>query len=250
MKIKNALISQPQPENDKSPYADIIKKYNLDVCFRKFIKIERVGAKEFRKKRIQILDHSALIITSKQAIDHFFALCEDLRVQIPETMKYFCTSEAIALYLQKYVQFRKRKIFFGKSTFNELLDIIKKQKGEKFLFLCAKNHQKDFPKLLEQAKVDHNIASIYQTTPDDLSDVEIDKFHLLVFFSPFGIDSLKHNFPEFEQGNKIIAAFGEATATAVEKAGLKLQIKAPTETAPSMAMAIDQYLGAARKKNS
>ena len=250
MKIKNVLISQPPPENDKSPYADIIKKYNLDVCFRKFIRIERIGAKEFRKERINILDHSAVIITSKQAIDHFFALCEDLRVQIPETMKYFCTSEAIALYLQKYVQFRKRKIFFGKSNFNELLDLIKKQKGEKFLFLCAQNHQKDFPQLLEQAKVDFNVAAIYKTIPDDLSDIDIDKFQMLVFFSPVGIESLQHNFPNFNQGDKVIAAFGEATATAVENAGLKLHIKAPTETAPSMAMAIEEYLENARKKNS
>ncbi len=250
MKIKKVLISQPEPENDKSPYSEIINKYNLDVRFRKFIKVERISAKEFRKYRVNILDYTALIITSKQSIDHFFALCDDLRVQIPETMKYFCTSEAIALYLQKYVQFRKRKIFFGKCHFSELLDLVKKQKNEKFLFLCAKNHQKDFPKLLEQTKVEHTIAPIYKTIPDDLSDLDIDKYQMLVFFSPVGIESLKKNFPDFEQKDKIIAGFGEATTKAIKKAGLKLNITAPTKTAPSMAMAIDEYLDNSRKKTN
>jgi uroporphyrinogen-III synthase len=248
LKIKNILISQPQPENEKSPYADIANKFNVDICFRKFIKIESIEAKEFRQQRINILDYTAIIFTSKQSIDTFFILCEDLRVQIPETMKYFCTSEAIALYLQKYVQFRKRKIFYGKSNLLELLDIIKKQKTEKYLFPCSENHQKDFPQLLEQSKADFSIAPIYRTIPDDLSDVDISKYQMLVFYSPIGIESLKKNFPDFVQNETVIGAFGEATARAVEKEGFTLNLKAPSESAPSMTSAIESFLENNRKK--
>lgn len=250
MKIKNVLISQPQPENEKTPYADLIKKYNLNICFRKFIKLDSIGAKEFRQQRVNILDYSAIIFTSKNAIDLFFSLCEDLRVQIPETMKYFCTSEAVALYLQKHVQFRKRKIFFGNNHFSELLDIIKKQKEEKYIFPCAENHKKDIPQQLEKANVDFTVAPIYRTIPDDLSDLDIDKFQMMIFFSPFGIESLVKNFPSYEQNDTIIGAFGEATCKAVEKAGLKLNFNAPTENAPSMTMAIEQFLENNKKKNS
>jgi len=250
LKIKNILISQPQPENEKSPYAEIIKKYNVDICFKKFFKIEGIGAKEFRQQRVNILDYSAIIFTSKHSIDQFFILCEELRVSIPETMKYFCTSEAIALYLQKYVQFRKRKIFFGKSNFAELLDIIKKQKTEKYLFPCAESHQMDIPKQLDQAKVTFLMAPIYRTIPDDLSELDINKFQMLVFFSPIGIESLQKNFPNFVQNETVLGAFGEATAKAIEKAGFKLTLKAPTENAPSMTMAIDAFLECNRKKQS
>ncbi len=242
LKIKHVLLSQPPPENDKSPYTDLIEQYNLNICFRKFIKVESVGAKEFRKHRINIPEHTAIILTSKNAIDQFFALCEELRVEISDQMKYFCTSEAIALYLQKYVQFRKRKIFFGKSNFTDLLDIIKKHKGEKFLFLCAENHKKTIPQLLRQSKISFTTAPIYRSVPEDLSDIDIRQYQLLVFFSPFGIQSLQTNFPDFEQGDAIFATFGQGTIKAAEKAGFKVQIKAPTETAPSMMMAIKEYL--------
>lgn len=242
MKIKNVLISQPQPENDKSPYSDLIKNFNLDICFRKFIKVESVGAKEFRKNRIQIPDYTAVIFTSRHSVDHFFSLCEELRVQISDQMKYFCTSEAIALYLQKYVQFRKRKIFFGKNHFSDLIDVIKKHKGEKFLFACAENHKKEIPQLLRQNKIQFKAAPIYRTVPEDVSDVAIDLYDMLVFFSPFGIQSLKQNFPDFKQGDRVIATFGKATTKAAEKEGLKVEIIAPTKTAPSMIMAIQEYL--------
>lgn len=247
MKIKHVLISQPPPENDKSPYTDLIEEYNLNVCFRKFIKIESIGAKEFRRHRIQIPDHTALIITSKNAIDQFFNLCEELRVEVSEQMKYFCTSEAIALYLQKYVQFRKRKIFFGNGQFSDLLGQIKKHKDEKFLFLCAENHKKDYPQLLKQSKINFTIAPIYRSVPEDLSDVSIDKYDMLVFFSPFGIKSLKENFPGFKQDSTVIATFGKATMKAAEKEKLKVQVQAPTETAPSMIMAIREFLEANKK---
>ncbi|MFO7873933.1 MAG: uroporphyrinogen-III synthase [Bacteroidales bacterium] len=242
MRIKHVLISQPPPENDKSPYADLIKQHNLEVCFRKFIKIESIGAKEFRKHRIQIPDFTAIIFTSKNAIDHFFGLCEELRVQISEQMKYFCTSEAIALYMQKYVQYRKRKIFFANNDFSELLDLIKKHKDEKYLFPCAENHKKDIPKLLKQNKIRFTSAPIYRTVPEDLTDIDIDKYDLLVFFSPNGIQSLRYNFPEYKQGDAIVATFGTATQKAAEKEGFDIQIAAPTETAPSMVMALEEYL--------
>lgn len=242
MKIRNVLISQPPPENDKSPYSEIIKQFNLDVCFRKFIKIERISAKEFRKHRIQIPDYSAVIFTSRNAVDHFFSLCEDLRVQVSDQMKYFCTSEAIALYLQKYVQFRKRKIFFGKSHFSELIDVIKKQRDEKFLFACAENHKKEIPQLLRQNKIQFKAAPIYRTVAEDVSDLDINKYEMFVFFSPVGIKSLRMNFPDFKQEDRVIAAFGKATTKAAEKEGLKVQITAPTKTAPSMTMAIQEFL--------
>jgi len=242
LKFKHVLISQPPPENDKSPYVDLINDYNLDVCFRKFIKIESVGAREFRKHRIQVPDYTAIIFTSKNAIDHFFSLCEELRVQISEQMKYFCTSEAIALYLQKYVQFRKRKIFFGKNHFSDLMDVIKKHKDEKFLFPCAENHKKEIPQMLKQHKILFSAAPIYRSVPEDLSDIDIGKYQMLVFFSPFGIQALRLNFPEYAQGDTVIATFGKATQKAAEKDGLKVQITAPTKTAPSMVMAIKEFM--------
>lgn len=242
MKVKNVLISQPQPENEKSPYSDLAKQFNLNLTFRKLIKIESVDNKEFRKTRINILDYTAIIFTSRHAVDHFFSLCEELRVTIPETMKYFCVSETIALYLQKYVQYRKRKIFFGKSTFPELLELIKKHKGENFIFPCAINHTQDIPELLKANKINHVIAPIYSTVPDVVDDVDIDNFQMIVFFSPFGIESLKKNFPGYKQGETIFAAFGAATITAIENEGFEVHIKAPTQEAPSMTMAIEQYL--------
>lgn len=248
MKNKKVLISQPQPENEKSPYADIIRQYNLDITFRKFFNVESVGPKEFRKNRINIPDFTAIIFTSKHAVDHFFNLCEELRVQISDHTKYFCTSEAIALYLQKYVQYRKRKIFFGKNHFVELLDVIKKHKDEKYLFPCGQNHKKDIPQLLKQNKINFNSAPIYRTVPADLSDICLEDYQMLVFFSPFGIESLKTNFPEFKQGDTILGVFGEATAKAARKNGLTVHILAPTETAPSMIMAIQEYFQKTAKK--
>ncbi|MBW6478079.1 MAG: uroporphyrinogen-III synthase [Bacteroidales bacterium] len=242
MKIKNVLISQPQPENEKSPYTDLAKQFNLNITFRKLIKIESVDNKEFRKLRINILDYTAIIFTSRHSVDHFFSLCEELRVTIPESMKYFCVSEAIALYLQKYVQYRKRKIFFGKSKFPELLELIKKQKNEKFFFPCAVNHTKEIPDLLQAHKINHVIVPIYNTAPDTVDDIEIDSYHMIVFFSPFGIESLQKNFPDYKQDETIFAAFGQATVSAIESAGFEVQIKAPSPEAPSMTMAIEQYL--------
>ncbi len=248
MKIKKVLISQPQPDNEKSPYSEIARQFNLDITFRKFFIIEGVGAKEFRKQKINIPDYTAIIFTSKHAVDHFFTLCEELRVQVSDNTKYFCTSEAIALYLQKYVQFRKRKIFFGKNHIGHLLDIIKKHKEEKFLFACGESHKKEIPQMLRQNKIQFAPACIYRTIPANLSDIRISDYQMLVFFSPFGIQSLRHNFPDFVQGDTVIAAFGDATAKALKKEGLTLNVPAPTESAPSMTMALQEYLQKLGKK--
>jgi uroporphyrinogen-III synthase len=242
LKIKHVLISQPAPEGEKSPYADLEKQFNLNLTFRKLIKVERISAKEFRQQRVHITEFSALIFTSKHAVDHFFALAEEMRVQVSEQMKYFCTSEAIALYLQKYVQYRKRKIFFGKAQFNDLLDIIRKQKDEKYLFVCAENHQNDIPQMMDQYKVNYTFAPIYRTVPEDVTDLDINAFQMIIFFSPFGVASLKKNYPDYKQGDAIIGAFGDATAQAVEDEGLTLHIKAPSEKFPSMAMAMADFL--------
>ncbi len=242
MKIKQVLISQPQPDSDKSPYADIIKQYNLEITFRKFFNIESLGAREFRKHRINIPEFTAIIFTSKHAVDHFFNLCEELRVMISDQTKYFCTAEAIALYLQKYVQYRKRKIFFGKNHFSELLDLIKKHKDEKYLFPCGESHKKEIPQLLKQNKIQFFSAPIYRTASANLSDINLDDYQMLVFFSPFGIESLKVNFPDYVQGDAILATYGEATAKAAKKHGFKVHIQAPTEKSPSMMMAIQEYL--------
>lgn len=249
MKVKNILISQPQPVDlEKSPYGILPSKYGVKLDFVKFIRIEGVTSKDFRKDRINILDHTAIIFTSRQAVDHFFRIAKDMRVEVPDTMKYFCTTESTALYLQKYIQYRKRKIFFGKQKFADLMDTIKKHKNENFLLPCADIHKKSIPEMLESNEINFKKAVIYRTLPSDLSDLEIESFDMLVFFSPSGVESLFHNYPDFKQDNMIIAAFGPTTCKAVEDKGLTLNIKAPTKSAPSMSMAIEQYLQNSNKK--
>jgi len=243
VKIKNVLVSQPQPaEVEKSPYFLLAKKYKVNIDFHKFIKIEGIKAIDFRKDRIAILDHTAVIFTSRHAVDHFFRLAKEMRAEIPDTMKYFCVSEAIAFYLQKYVQYRKRKIFYGRQSFAQLMEIIVKHKGENFLLPCSDVAEVDLSKILKDNKINHSKAIMYQTVASDLSDVEINKYDLLVFFSPSGVKSLFTNFPKYKQGETMIGAFGPSTCKAVEEAGLKLSIEAPTKSAPSMTMALEQYI--------
>ncbi len=242
MKIKKILVSQPRPETEKSPYYDLAEKHNLKVDFRSFIQVEPVEAKTFRKERINILDYSAIIFTSRTAVDHFFRISEEMRVTIPDSMKYFCVSEATAFYLQKYIVYRKRKIFFGKSRFDDLLDILGKHKDEKFLLPLSNMHKPDIPKKLERIKLNFKIAVLYRTVASDLSDLSNVNYDVLVFFSPSGIKSLFDNFPEFKQNNTKIAAFGPTTAKAVKEAKLRLDIQAPLPEAPSMTMALDQYI--------
>lgn len=246
-RVKTILVSQPKPETDKSPYFDLAKKCNVKIDFRPFIHVEGISAREFRKEKINILDHSALILTSRNGVDNFFRLCEEMRITVPDTMKYFCISEAIAFYLQKYVQYRKRKIFYGKQKFIDLMDVIKKNKDEKFLLLCSDIHKDEIPEILDDAKINYTKAVIYRTVCSDLSDLSDVKYDMLVFFSPSGIKSLFQNFPDFEQNNTRIATFGKTTAAAALEAGLILDLPAPLPNAPSMTMAIEQYLKEANK---
>ena len=243
MKVKSILVSQPRPADlEKSPYFELSNKNNVRIDFYKFIKVEAVSTKEFRQSRVNILDHSAIIFTSRQAVDHFFRIAKDVRIEIPDTMKYFCISESTAFYLQKYIQYRKRKIFHGKQNFSDLMEIIKKHKGEKFLLPCSEIHKLDIPKMLESSGIDYTKAIIYKTLASNLSDVKINDYDMLVFFSPSGVKSLFKNFPEYKQNDTLIAAFGPTTSKAIKEFGLELNINAPTKNAPSMTMAIEQYL--------
>ena len=243
MKIKNVLISQPKPADvEKSPYYLLANKHKVNIDFRKFITIEGVSAVDFRKDKVNILDHTAVIFTSRNAIDHYFRMAKDMRQEIPDAMKYFCVSEAIAYYLQKYVTYRKRKIFYGRGNFAGLLEIIQKHKSENFLMPCSDDYKQDLPSILEKNDIKYSKAVIYQTLASDLTDMDIDSYDMLVFFSPTGVQSLHKNFPEYDQGKTIIACFGPTTAQAVADAGLRLDIKAPTKTAPSMTMALEEYI--------
>lgn len=242
MEIKKILVSQPKPENGKSPYFELVEKYNVQVDFRQFIHVEGVTSKEFRKSRVNILEHSAVIFKSRKAVDHFFRMCEELRVNVPDSMKYFCISESTAFYLQKYIVYRKRKIFYGNGNFSDLLEIIKKHKKEKFLVPLSDSHKEEIPRKLDKNKIHYTKAIFYRTKCSDLSDLSNVNYDMLVFYSPSGIKSLLENFPEFNQDNKKIAAFGTKTARAVKDAGLRIDLKAPTSKAPSMTMAIEQYI--------
>jgi len=243
LKVKNILISQPKPADvERSPYADIIKKHNVKIHFEKFIKIEGISGREFRRSKVSYSGHTAVILTSRQAVDHYFRMAKELRFEIPDSMKYFCISEATAFYLQKYIQYRKRKIFYGQQHFADLIDIIRKHSGEKFLVPSSNIFKKSMFDMLDKENVDYDKAILYKTVAADLSHLDMDSYDLLVFFSPAGIKSLLENFPDFKQGDKLIGAFGPTTAKAVKEAGFTLNIPAPTQTAPSMTMAIDQFL--------
>lgn len=243
MKVKRILISQPKPSSDKSPYYDIAQKHGVELVFRPFIKVESLSTKEFRKQKVSILDHTAVIFTSRHAIDHFFQLCADLRVTIPETMKYFFITESIAYYIQKYVQYRKRKVFFGTTgKLDDLATPIAKHKNEKYFVPLSDVHTDEIKNMLDKLKVQHSEAVMYRTVSNDFTPEEKLDYDMLVFFSPSGIASLKKNFPNFEQGEIAIASFGQSTAKAVRDANLRLDIEAPSVQAPSMAAAIDLYL--------
>ena len=249
MKIKKVLVSQPKPSSDKSPYFDIAEKYGVEIVFRPFIKVEGVSAKEFRQQKVSILDHTAVVFTSRHAIDHFFTLCTELRVTIPETMKYFCTSEQIALYIQKYVQYRKRKVFFGATgKFADLMPSIVKHNSEKYLVPLSDVHTDEIKNALDAKKIQHSEAVMYRTVSNDFTPEEKFDYDMLLFFSPAGIQSLLKNFPEFDQKDIAIGCFGPATAKAVKDAGLRLDLEAPTVEAPSMTAALDKFIAANNKE--
>ncbi len=248
MAIKTILVSQPKPEGEKSPYYDLAEKYKLKIDFRPFIHVEGIASQEFRQQKINIADHSAIILTSKTAIDHFFRICEEIRFEVPDTMKYFCISEAVAYYLQKYVTYRKRKIFFGKQTIEDLVEVMKKHKNEQFLLPCTDILRDKIPITLEEHNYNFSKAILYRTVASDLSDLEDVYYDMLVFFSPGGIESLFKNFPDFKQNNTKIAAFGPTTANAVVKNNLRLDVHAPMPNAPSMTAAIELFVKEQLKK--
>lgn len=230
------------PTSAKSPYFEFAEKNNVKVDFRPFIQVEGVSSKEYRQTRVNILDHTAVILTSRTAIDHFFRICNELRITVPDSFKYFCISEATAFYLQKYIVYRKRKIFYGDGKFSELVDIIKKHIDEKYLVPLSHIHKPEIPQLLDEAKVEYTKAILYKTVSSDLSDLKDVNYDILVFYSPSGIKSLFQNFPNFEQNDIKIASFGPSTAQAVKEAGLRLDIQAPNPQAPSMTMALEQFI--------
>jgi len=248
LEVKTILVSQPQPESEKSPYYGLSKSQKVKIHFRSFIHVEDINAQEFRKDRVALEEFEAVIFTSRNAVDHYFRMCKDMRVPIRDSVKYFCVSEAIGFYLQKYVIYRKRKIFHGKHTFSDLISVLKKHKDEHFLLPCSDILKQDIPNLLDTNELNFTKAVIYKTVCSDLSDLANVNYDMLVFFSPSGIKSLFKNFPDFLQNNTRIAAFGPTTAKAVEDAGLTLNVRAPQPNAPSMSMAIENYLKETNKK--
>ncbi len=242
MKIKKILVSQPKPETENSPYLEFARKNNIQILFRPFIHVEALPVAEFREQKISILDHTAVMFTSRTAIDHFFSMCKDLRITMPAEMKYLCISEATAYYLQKYVQFRKRKIVFANGKFDDLVEISKKYIKEKILVPLSDIHKAEIPEKLTAANFNYTKAIFYRTVSSDLSDVNIKDYDILVFFSPAGIASLKKNFPDFKQENTYIGAFGTTTGKAVVDAGFRLDIPAPTMKCPSMTSALEDFV--------
>lgn len=241
-KIKTILISQPKPSTEKSPYFDLADRLKLTIDFRPFIHVEGMDGQEFRQQRVDLAAHSAVILTSRLAVDHYFRLAKEMRFDVPDTMKYFCISESTAYYLQKYVQYRKRKIFHGTIKFDEVVALMKKHKNETFLLPCSDLLKSSIPNALDEGGFNYSKAVMYRTVCSDLSDLSDVKYDVLVFFSPSGIESLFKNFPDFVQGETRIAVFGPTTAKAAEKAGLRIDINAPTAKAPSMTMALEQYI--------
>jgi len=245
--IKKILISQPEPASASSPYYEIAKRYGVEIVFRPFIKVETLTPKEFRAQKISILDHTAIVFTSRHSIDNFFQLAKEMRIPIPEDMKYFCITETVAQYIQKYVQYRKRKVFFGTTgKIDDLLPTILKHKNERYFLPLSDVHSNDFSNLLDSKNIMHSDAIMYRTVSNDFSKDEPFDYDMLIFFSPSGMKALMKNFPDFQQGDIVIGTLGPATAKAVRDAGLRLDIEAPSPQYPSISAAIDDHL---RKAN-
>ncbi len=244
--IKRILISQPRPESDKSPYFDLERKYNVELVFAPFIKLEGIPAREFRKQKIDIMYYSAVIFTSRNAIDHFFRMCEEMKVTIGQDTKYFCITEAVALYLQKFILYRKRKVFYGADGTNKsMFDVINKHKeNEKFLYVCSENQQdNEIVNWLKTNKCEFELGFMYRTISSNIKDILNTKdFDVICFFTPSGVKSLFDNFPDYQQNGTVIGAFGNNTSKAVENAGMELGIKVPAPQRPSMVAALEQFL--------
>lgn len=242
-KVKKILISQPRPGNDKSPYYDIAEKFHVEIHFYPFIKVERVSIKEFRQQRINILDFTAIIFTARTAVDKFFSICEEMKIAIPESMKYFCTSETVALYLQKYIVYRKRKIFFSQTgKIDGLHNALTKHAKEKFLLPVPEEHNGEATQFLDEKKINYTKSVMYRTVSNDFDKDEKLDYDMIIFFSPLGVQSLLTNFPDFKQGDRAIGCFGSTTAKAVEEAGFRLDCMAPQPDYPSMASALEAFL--------
>jgi len=248
MKVKTILVSQPEPKVENSPYFDLQEKQRVKIDFRPFIHVEGVSAKEIRLQKVDLSNYSAIILTSRNAVDHFFRVADEMRFKVPDAMKYFCQSEAVAFYLQKYVVYRKRKIYVGKRNFSDLMPLIKKYKDEKFLLPTTDKLKPEVPDTLNNMGVNWKQATFYKTVISDLSDLANVYYDVLVFFSPSGIESLFHNFPDFQQKETRIAVFGNTTIKAVENKGLRVDIAAPTPETPSMTMALEKYIKTVNKK--
>ncbi len=248
MKVKTILVSQPEPKVENSPYFDLEEKEKVKIDFIPFIHVEGVDAKEVRLQKVDLSQHTAIILTSRNSVDHFFRIAEEMRFKVPDTLKYFCQSEAVAYYLQKYVVYRKRKIYVGKRTFQELAPLIKKYKNEKFLLPASDKLKPLIPDTLDNLKVDWKQGVFYKTVVSDLSDLRNVFYDILVFFSPSGIQSLFENFPDFKQNETRIAVFGNSTVKAAEEHNLVVDIQAPTPETPSMTMALQKYIKEANKK--
>ena len=242
-KIKNVLVSQPQPVNiEKSPYKNLVEKYHVNLHFLKFFDVVGIETKEFRKQKVHIQDYTSVILNSKNSIEHFFRIAKEMREEIPDSMKYFCSSEAVALYLQNYIQYRKRKVFFAKQHFAELIDIIQKHKEDRFLFPCSEETQTDHIKMLDKSKLKYTRASMYRSVAKDLKKIDLDQYDMVVLFSPQGVKALLQNYPNFDSEKTLVSAFGTSTHAALSEAGIKLTVAAPTKVAPSMAMAIEDFI--------
>ncbi len=242
MKINSILVSQPEPLNENSPYNRLKNKYNLKIHFRPFIHVEGISAKKVRLQKIDLNSFQNVILTSRNAVDHYFRISEEMRFKVPSSTKYFCQSEAVAFYLQKYVVYRKRKIYVGKKSIKDLLETFEKFKNESYLLPTSDKLTSNVPKFLNEIELNWKRIQLYKTVVSDLSDLRNVYYDILVFFSPSGIDSLMKNFPDFVQNKTLIAAYGKSTIEAVNKANLKVNIQAPTKETPSMTMAIEKFL--------
>ena len=243
--VKKLLVSQPKPASEKSPYFDIASRFDVELVFRPFIKVEGLTSKEFRQQKVNISDYTAIVFTSRHAIDNFFKLAKELRVTIPEDLKYFCITETISLYIQKYVQYRKRKVFFGDTgKIEDLVPLMVKHKTERYLVPMSDVHNDSLSNMLDSKKLNHRECVMYRTVSNDFTEEEVATFDydMLVFFSPAGVNSLIKNFPNFDQGKIAIATFGPSTAKAVRDAGLRLDLEAPSDKYPSMTGALQHYL--------
>ncbi len=250
-KVNKILVSQPKPSNDKSPYFEIADKYQIELQFRQLIKVERVSLKEFRQQRIGILDFTGIVMTSRTAVDNFFSLCEELKITMPETMKYFCISETVALYLQKYIVYRKRKIFFSQTGKIEgLNNAFTKHSKEKLLFPVPEEHNAEVTKFLTEKKLNFTESVMYRTISNDFEPGETVNTDMIIFFSPIGVNALKKNFSNFQQGDMAIGCFGASTAKTIEEEGLRLDCFAPQPEYPSMTAALDAFLEENHKKHS